>query len=171
MGIVYSILVIFFMPLHGLNQGVQPIVGYNYGAKQYGRVKEAYRLATLSGTVFVCAGFALVQLFPSVCIALFRNEEGPLMDMGIRALRLSTICLPFLGFQVISASFFQAIGKALQGTILSLSRQILLYIPILFILPRFLGINGVFFAMPSADLGATILSALIIRAEFKKLKS
>jgi Na+-driven multidrug efflux pump len=91
--------------------------------------------------------------------------------MGIRALRLSTICLPFLGFQVISASFFQAIGKALQGTILSLSRQILLYIPILFILPRFLGINGVFFAMPSADLGATILSALIIRAEFKKLKS
>jgi putative MATE family efflux protein len=170
MGIVYSILVIIFMPLQGLNQGVQPIIGYNYGAKQYNRVKEAYRLAMLSGTAFVCVGFALVQLFPGVCIALFRNEEGPLMDMGIRALRISTLCLSFLGFQFISANFFQSIGKPLQGTILSLSRQILFYIPILLILPRFLGIDGVFFAMPSADLGATILSVLIMRTEFKKLK-
>jgi putative MATE family efflux protein len=170
MGIVYSILVIIFMPLQGLNQGVQPIIGYNYGAKQYSRVKEAYRLAVLSGTVFVCLGFALVQLFPGICIALFRNEEGPLMDMGIRVLRISTLCLFFLGFQFISANFFQSIGKPLQGTILSLSRQILFYIPILLILPRFLGIDGVFFAMPSADIGATILSAIIMRIEFKKLK-
>jgi Na+-driven multidrug efflux pump len=75
-----------------------------------------------------------------------------------------------LGFQFISANFFQSIGKPLQGAILSLSRQILLYIPILLILPRFLGIDGVFFAMPLADLGATILSVLIMRVEFKKLK-
>jgi putative MATE family efflux protein len=170
MGIVYSILTLIYMPLLGLNQGVQPIIGYNYGAKQYKRVRKAYRLAVFSATAFVFTGFALVQFFPGFFISLFRNEEGPIFDMGVRALRMCTMCLPVIGFQMISANFFQAIGKPLQGTILSLSRQILLYIPILSILPRFLGIFGVFVAMPSADLGAAAISALVIKNEFKNLK-
>ncbi|MDR1732185.1 MAG: MATE family efflux transporter [Synergistaceae bacterium] len=171
MGIVYSILTMIFMPLMGLNQGVQPIIGYNYGAKRYARVKETYRLAVLSATAFVSIGFAFIQLFPGPFIALFRNEAGPIFDMGVHALRICTMFLPIIGFQMISANFFQAIGKPIQGTVLSLSRQILFYIPILFVLPRFFGISGVFFAMPAADVCASTLSALVIWREFKNLNA
>jgi len=171
MGIVYSILVIIFMPLQGLNAGAQPIIGYNYGAKKYHRVRQTYKLAVLSGTVFVVAGFTLLQLFPGLFIRIFRNEEGELLDMGIRALRICTIFLPVLAFQMISSNFFQSIGKPIQGTLLSLSRQILFYIPLLMILPRFFGVTGVYAAMPAADGCAVILSALIMRWEMKRLKA
>jgi putative MATE family efflux protein len=167
MGIVYSILIMVVMPLQGLNQGAQPIIGYNYGAKKYDRVRKTYKWAVISGTVFVTAGFLLLQLFPRFFIAVFRNEEGPLMDTGVTALRICTLFLPVLGFQIITSNFFQSIGKAVQGTILSLSRQILLFIPLLLILPRFLGIRGIFFAMPAADIGASVLSALVIWRELK----
>jgi putative MATE family efflux protein len=168
MGIVFSILIMIFMPLQGLNQGAQPIIGYNYGAKKYDRVKKTYKLAIVFSSLFVSAGFILIQLFPGFFIAVFRNEQGELMNMGIRLLKISTLFLPTLGFQIISSNFFQAIGKPIQGTILSLSRQILLYIPLLLILPRFFGLSGVFFAMPTADAAATILSALVIFRELRK---
>ncbi|MDR0876736.1 MAG: MATE family efflux transporter [Treponema sp.] len=170
MGIVYSIMVIIFMPLQGLNQGAQPIIGYNYGAKKYSRVRKTYKLAVICGTIFVTTGFLLLQLFPGLFIAVFRNEQGPLMDMGIRALRICTIFLPFLGFQIISSNFFQAIGKPLQGTCLSLSRQILFYLPLLFILPPRFGVLGVYAAMPSADFLAIILSGIVMSIELKRLK-
>ncbi|MDR1900677.1 MAG: MATE family efflux transporter [Treponema sp.] len=169
MGIVYSILVMVFMPLQGLNQGAQPIIGYNYGAKKYGRVKKTYKLAVVFSTLFVSLGFILIQLFPGFFIAVFRNEQGELMDLGIRVLRICTLFMPALGFQIITSNFFQAIGKPLQGTILSLSRQILLFIPLLLILPRFFGILGVFSAMPAADAGATVLSAIIMFREIKRI--
>jgi putative MATE family efflux protein len=169
MGIVYSILIMIFMPLQGLNQGAQPIIGYNYGAKKYQRVKETYKTAVFCSTLFVSLGFILVWLFPGFFIAIFRNEQGELMDMGIRVLRISTLFLPALGFQIISANFFQAIGKPLQGTVLSLSRQILLFIPLLLIFPRFFGILGVFAAIPAADVGSTALSAIVMFREIKRL--
>ncbi|MDR3167894.1 MAG: MATE family efflux transporter, partial [Treponema sp.] len=90
MGIVYSILVMIFMPLQGLNQGAQPIIGYNYGAKKYRRVKETYKGAIFFSTLFVSLGFILIQLFPGFFIAIFRNEQGELMDLGIRVLRICT---------------------------------------------------------------------------------
>ncbi|MDR2393043.1 MAG: MATE family efflux transporter [Treponema sp.] len=169
MGIVYSILVIIIMPLQGLNQGVQPIIGYNYGAKKYHRVIQAYKLAVLWATLFVVAGFVLIQGFPRFFIAIFRNEEGELMQMGIRSLRACTLCLPLIGFQIISAQFFQALGKPLPGTVLSLSRQILLFIPLVLILPRLFGVYGIFFAMPAADLGASLLAVLMIGQELRSL--
>jgi putative MATE family efflux protein len=170
MGIVYSVMVVIFMPLQGINTGAQPIIGYNYGAKKYDRVKKTWKLAVIWGTGFVCAGFVLFQLFPGFFIALFRNEEGPLMDMGKMALRICTLILPFLAFQMISSSFFQAIGKPVQATILSLSRQILFYIPLLLILPRFFDIRGVYFAMPAADLGSTILTSIVMLRELRRLR-
>jgi putative MATE family efflux protein len=169
MGIVYSILVMVFMPLQGLNQGVQPIIGYNYGAKKYHRVKEAYKLAVFFSTLFVSLGFILIRLFPGFFIAVFRNEQGELMDLGVRVLQICTLFMPALGFQIITSNFFQAIGKPLQGTVLSLSRQILLFIPLLLILPRFFGLTGVFIAMPAADVGATALSAFIMFREVKRI--
>jgi Na+-driven multidrug efflux pump len=170
MGIVYSILVIIFMPLQGLNTGAQPIIGYNYGAKKYQRVRQTYKLAVLTGTVFVVAGFILLQLFPGLFIRVFRNEEGELMNMGKQALRICTIFLPVLAFQMFSSNFFQSIGKPVQGTLLSLSRQILFYIPLLLLLPRVFGIIGVYAAMPAADACATVLSALVMRRELKNLR-
>ncbi|MDR1972237.1 MAG: MATE family efflux transporter [Treponema sp.] len=171
MGIVYSILVIIFMPLQGINQGAQPLIGYNYGAKKYRRVRETYKLAVLAGTVFAAAGFILLQLFPGLFIRIFRNEEGELLDMGKMALRICTIFLPVLAFQIFSSNFFQSIGKPVQGTLLSLSRQILFYIPLLLLLPRFFGITGVYAAMPSADFCSTILSFLVMRGELRELRS
>ncbi|MDR2536590.1 MAG: MATE family efflux transporter [Treponema sp.] len=171
MGIVYSILVIIFMPLQGLNQGAQPIIGYNYGAKKYERVKKTFKWAVISATFFVSLGFIVVQLFPRFFISIFSKEQGELMEMSVRTIRICTLMLPFLGFQILSSNYFQSIGKPVQGTVLSLSRQILFYIPLLFILPKLFGIQGVFFAMPAADLGATILSALIIWRELNRLKA
>jgi Na+-driven multidrug efflux pump len=110
-----------------------------------------YKWAVICATIFVCAGFILFQLFPHFFIAIFSSEEGALLDIGVFALRSCTLFLPLIGFQILTSNFFQSIGKPLQGTVLSLSRQILLYIPLLIILPRFFGIRGVFFAMPAAD--------------------
>ncbi|GHV83035.1 MATE family efflux transporter [Spirochaetia bacterium] len=169
MGIVYSILIIIIMPLQGLNQGAQPIIGYNYGAKKFDRVLKTYKLTIISATIFVSAGFLLMQLFPNFFIAVFRNEKGELMDMGIRTLRICTIMLPFVGFQIITSNYFQSVGKAVQGTILSLSRQIIFYIPLLYILPKFFGLTGVFFAMPASDFGAIILSVIVMSFEIKRL--
>jgi putative MATE family efflux protein len=170
MGIVYSILIVVIMPLQGLNQGAQPIIGYNYGAQKYDRVRKTYKWAVISGTVFVCAGFLFFQLFPHFFIAVFRNEEGPLMDTGVTALRTCTLFLPFIGFQIITSNFFQSIGKPVQGTILSLSRQIIFYIPLILILPLFFNLDGVLFAMPAADLGATVLSLIVMLPEFPRLR-
>lgn len=170
MGIVYSILIIIFMPLQGLNQGAQPIIGYNYGAKKYDRVKKTFKCAVISATVFVCFGFILIQRFPGFFIGIFSREQGELRDMSIRTIRTCTLLLPALGFQIISSNYFQSIGKPVQGTVLSLSRQILLYIPLLLILPKIFGIQGVFLAMPVADFGASILSGTIMWCELKGLK-
>jgi putative MATE family efflux protein len=170
MGIVYSILMLVFMPLQGLNTGAQPIIGYNYGAGKYLRVRQTYRLGALISTAVVLAGFVILQCFPGLFIRIFRNEAGELLDTGIRALRICTLLLPVLGFQMITGNFFQSIGKAVQGTLLSLSRQILFYIPLLMILPRFFGITGVYAAMPAADFCAVVLAALVMRGELAELR-
>jgi putative MATE family efflux protein len=170
MGIVYSILLMAFMPLQGLTTGAQPIIGYNYGAGKFRRVRECYKLTVLAGTAVSAVGFIVLQIFPGLFIRIFRNEEGELLDMGIRALRICTLLLPALAFQMSTGNFFQSIGKPLQGTLLSLSRQILLFIPLLMTLPRFFGITGVFTAMPVADFFATLLSALVMRGELKRLR-
>ncbi|MDR0399815.1 MAG: MATE family efflux transporter [Treponema sp.] len=170
MGIVYSILMIVFTPLQGLNTGAQPIIGYNYGAKKYRRVRETYWFGVLIGTAVGVAGFIALQCFPGLFIRVFRNEEGELLDTGIRALRISTLLLPVLGFQMITGNFFQSTGKALQGTLLSLSRQILFFIPLLMVLPRFFGITGVYTAMPAADFCSVLLSVLVMRRELAKLR-
>jgi putative MATE family efflux protein len=169
MGIAYSIMIVFFMPLQGLNQGAQPIIGYNYGAKKYDRVRKTYKWAVVSATSFITVSFLLMQIFPKLFISLFIKEAGSLMDTGIYCLRVSTMLFPIIGFQILSANYFQAIGKPLQGTILSLSRQILLYLPLLIFLPPIFGLRGVFFAMPAADLGAVILSASFMLAELRRL--
>ncbi|MDR1388381.1 MAG: MATE family efflux transporter [Treponema sp.] len=170
MGVVYSIIIVFFMPLQGLSMGSQPIIGFNYGAKKYDRVLGTYRWSVISSTIFVTVSFFLMHLFPAFFIAFFRIEEGTLMEMCVYCLRVSTLFFPAIGFQVLTSNYFQAVGKPLQGTILSLSRQLLFYLPLLFVLPRFFKLQGVYFSMPAADFGAIILAAFVMMAELKRMK-
>ncbi|MDR2418369.1 MAG: MATE family efflux transporter [Treponema sp.] len=170
MGIVYSVIMVFFMPLQGITQGAQPIIGFNYGAKQYARVIKTFKWALIAGTAFISASFALIQIFPNLFIALFSKEGGELRDMGVYCLRVSTMIFPLIAVQVFTSQYFQAVGKPVQSTILSLSRQILFYIPFLMLLPKVFGLDGVFFAMPASDILAVLMSAVFMFLELKRLR-
>jgi Na+-driven multidrug efflux pump len=122
-------------------------------------------------TIFVIAGFLLVNIFPRFFISIFSKDEGELMETGVLAIHICTAILPAIGFQIFSSNFFQSIGKPVQGTILSLSRQILLYIPLLMILPLFFGIRGVFYAMPAADICSFALSLVVTTIEITHLQA
>jgi putative MATE family efflux protein len=169
MGIAYNVIVLVSMPLQGLTQGSQPIIGYNYGAKLYSRVLKTYKWALLSAFIFTVIAYALIQLFPHVLFRIFTKEKGELLEIGVKCLRISLLLLPITGFQMISSNFFQAIGKPLQSILLGLSRQVICWIPLLVILPRFWGLNGVFYAMPAADGVSSILTLCFIMIELKHL--
>ena len=169
MGIVNSLSMLFLMPIFGINQGSQPIIGYNYGAEKYDRVKKALKLAIAAATSVVIVGFAIVQLFPESLVLLFSRKDPELIALASRAMRIFLIMLPIIGFQIVSANYFQAVGKPRQAMILSLSRQVLLLIPALLILPRYFGLNGVFYAGPVADFGSSVITGIWLYFELKLL--
>ena len=163
MGIVNSIMTLMIMPLFGINQGSQPIIGYNYGARQFNRVRETYKLAVIIATIITTFGFIIIQVFPSFFIKLFNNTEPELISFGITALRRFTLFLPLIGFQIVSSNYFQAVGKPTHSALLSLSRQVLILIPALLILPKFMGLK--------ADLVSSIITGIFIYYELKNLKA
>lgn len=169
MGIVMSVLTLIMMPLFGINQGVQPIIGYNYGARKFDRVKQALRLAILAATAIVVVGFAVIQSFAGQIIGLFNHTDAGLINLGAHAMRVFSISLPIVGFQIVGANYFQAIGKPKQAMFLSLSRQVLLLIPAVLILPMFFGLQGVFMAGPVSDLGSAMLTGVWIWRELGRL--
>ena len=168
MGIIMSIVMMVLMPVFGINQGCQPIIGYNYGAKKYDRVKQALKLAILAATIITTTGFTIIQLFPKQLISLF-NKDPDLIATGIHGIRIYLLMIPIIGFQIVSSNYFQAIGKAKISILLGLSRQVIILIPLLFILPRFFGLNGVWMSGPSSDAIASILTALFLFVEIKHL--
>jgi putative MATE family efflux protein len=169
MGIVHSITTIFMMPIFGINQGVQPIIGYNYGAKQYERVKEALRLASLGATALVTLGWITTRLFPTQLISLFGRSDAELLELSIKAMRLALYVFPVVGIQIVGSGYFQAVGKPRQAAFLSLSRQLLLLVPALFILPRILGLKGVFISLPVSDIASTLLTVVLLLREVREL--
>jgi len=169
MGIVSSISTLLLMPLFGLNQGLQPIIGYNYGANNYDRVKEALLKGMAAATIISVTGFLVINIFPSQLVRLFTNEGAELVNLGTKALKTFLMALPIIGAQVIGASYFQAIGKPKHAAFLSLSRQILLLIPAILLLPRFLGLEGIFYAGPVADMGSALLTGTWVFLELRKL--
>ncbi len=168
MGVINRVSLLMLMPLFGIGQGMAPIVGYNYGAGNYGRVKEAAKKAALVASAVSVTGFVLIQSLDSYIIRLFTSEPE-LIELGAVGLKLFLLMLPIIGFQVIGSMFFQAIGKPVQSLLLSMSRQILILIPLLFILPRFLGLDGVWLAGPAADLGSTLLTGVLLFIELRRL--
>lgn len=169
MGIVFSVNTLFMMPIFGINQGSQPIIGFNYGAKQFERVKETLFYATVGATIIVTLGFLATRLIPVQLVSLFGRHDQELMDLGVRTMKLVMMMFPIIGFQIVGANYFQAVGKPKKAAFLSLSRQVLLLIPLLLMLPKIWGLTGVFMTFPISDVGSTILTAILLRREMALL--
>jgi putative MATE family efflux protein len=176
MTIAFSVLTVIFMPLEGIGQGAQPIIGYNYGAKKYGRVKKCFKLALAVCTGLLFAGLIATELAPGFCFSLFSKDTGHLRKLGILTIRICTCAFPLIAIQMMSGQFFQAIGKPVQGIILSLSRQILFLIPAFLFLPVLFGviglpqIYGVYWALPISDVFSAALSGVFIYWELRNWK-
>lgn len=170
MGIVNSVQTILLMPVIGLNQGVQPIVSFNFGAKKYDRIKEAERLAIVAATVIVVIGWILTRLFPTQIVALF-NREPRLLRFGGYALKTCFWCLPVIGFQALGANFFQAIGRSSVAMVLSLARQVLLLIPAIIIFSRMWGLDGLLYAAPFSDALSALVTAVCFYVGIRALGS
>ena len=169
MGVVNSIMTLMIMPIFGITQGVQPIIGYNYGANKYDRVKEAYKLAVIFATCIVVLGWIATRLFPEQLVSLFNSNDKELLSFGTMAIKRFMIFLPFVGFQIVSSTYFQAVGKPKHSALLGLSRQVLILIPALIILPKFLGLEGVISAGPLSDIISAVVTGIFILIEMKKL--
>ena len=166
-GIVNRIAFLFVTIVLGLNQGMQPIAGYNFGAKLYSRVTEVLKKTILIATLIMCTGFIIVESVPHAVASIFTTDKE-LIDIASLGLRIVFICYPIVGFQIVTSTFFQSIGMAKKAIILSLTRQILFLIPFLLILPRFFGIAGIWISMPAADFFATILAAIMLLKQYKE---
>ncbi|QNO15075.1 MATE family efflux transporter [Alkalicella caledoniensis] len=165
-GVVNRIIMFLFMPLFGIVQGMQPIVGYNYGAKKFQRVKEVLKLAVIATTVLATVSTLFGELFPHIIIGLF--EDDPLLiNNGVTALRIVISMVPIIGLQIIGAAFFQSLGKAMPSLLLTLSRQVLFFIPLVLILPRIngMGVIGVWLSFPIADVLSTVTTVALLKKE------
>jgi len=167
-GIINRIAMLMLMPIFGLSQGVQPIIGYNYGAKNYARVTQTLKIAISAATLFAFIGFLLVEIFAQQIIMLF-NDNPELISIGAQGMRLQLCMLPVIGFQIIGANYFQAVGKAGYAIVLSMSRQVIILIPLVLILPGLLGLNGAWLASPIADVASAILTGIFLFREIQKL--
>lgn len=168
-GIMMSIATLLFMPIIGLSQGAQPLLGYNYGSQQYHRVIETLKKAVIIGTCIAFVGYLTIRIWPEQIVGLFSKGDAALTAMTCQAMSIFMILLPIIGFQILCSSYFQAVGKPIPSAILSLSRQVLLFIPLLLVLPHFWGINGVWRTAPIADILSVLLTATFIYFEIKKL--
>lgn len=167
-GAINKLLIFALMPLIGIAHGFQPIAGYNYGARKMARVREVVRLANIVAVSISFFYFAMIMLFPRAIFSVFTSDPE-LIELGSFAMRIVLIAIPLIGMQIIGAVFFQAVGKAVPSFILSTSRQILLLIPLVLILPRLFGVLGVWAAFPTADVAATVLTLVWLRREMRKL--
>jgi len=169
MGIISSAGMIIMMPVFGINQGTQPIVGYNYGAGKYDRVKKALMYAYIGATSVVILGFLMAMLFPTQIIQFFNRTDGELVSIGVPAMRIFSLLMPVIGFQIVSSNYFQAIGKPKKSMFLTLLRQLIVLIPMVIILPLFFGLNGIWYAVPMSDGISTMLTAVFMYFEMKEL--
>ena len=170
MGIVIAINTIIIMPVIGISQGAQPLVGYNYGARKYNTAIQTLKMAIRWSVIVTVVGFILTEVFAKQFVSIFNSTDESLINMAASALRYFNIMLPLVPMQILTTAFFQATNKPLKALILSLSRQVLLLIPAVLILPLFLGLKGVFIATPVADFISILLSSYMLRKYFIKHK-
>lgn len=168
-GIVNRIAFIFVMITMGVNQGMQPIAGYNYGAMKLDRLMRVLKYSVLAATAIMTSGFLISQFFTYYCVSIFTSDKT-LIDMSIRAMRIVMIMFPLVGYQMVITNFFQSIGMARISIFLSLSRQLLFLIPLLFILPTRFGVDGIWASMPAADAISSVVAAVMMVFYMRKFK-
>lgn len=166
-GICNRLTFMFAMICMGLNQGMQPIAGYNYGARNYTRVKEVFWKTAKLATVVTCACFLISLFCPKLACGIFTSDPE-LLDMSVKGLRIMNMAFPIVGFQMISTNFFQCLGMVQKSVLLSLSRQLLFLIPLLYVLPLFFDGLGVWMSFPISDFIAFILTAILLSRLFRK---
>jgi putative MATE family efflux protein len=166
-----SIIMMILMPVFGINQGAQPILGYNYGAKRYSRVLRAYVLAVAAATAICITGFAVVELFPRFLVGVFLTESSEaLLAFAPRAMRIVVLMLPLNGFQIVSTNMYVVTGRPKVSIFLSMLRQFIVLIPCILIFGRLWGLWGVVSAGPVADAFSFVLTAVMISFELRKLR-
>lgn len=160
-GISNKILFVFTMFVLGLNQGMQPIAGYNFGAQRFDRLMRVVKLTMLSATAVVTVGWCFAMFPPQLCVRLF-TTDATLIGIAANALRITGCMFPIVGYQMVTTNFFQCIGKVKVSIFLSLSRQLIFLLPMLWLLPHFFQLNGVWFSMPTSDLLASVVTAWVM---------
>lgn len=168
-GIANRIVFLFVMIVMGLNQGMQPIAGYNYGARQFHRVNQVMKLTVIAATIVTTTGFLVGTFIPELAVSVFTDHEK-LIQLSARGLQITVLFFPIIGFQMVTSNFFQSIGMAKKAIILSLSRQVLILIPCLFILPLLWGADGIWYSMPVSDVLASIIAAIMLYNQFKRFR-
>ncbi|MEG2332898.1 MAG: MATE family efflux transporter, partial [Bacteroides sp.] len=168
-GIVNRLVFLFIMIVMGINQGMQPIAGYNFGARHYDRVTQTLKLTICAATVVTTIGFLMGIFVPDWAVSIF-TSDSELIALASEGLQIVVLFFPIVGFQMVASNFFQSIGMAGKAIFLSLTRQMLLLIPCLFILPRFYGQTGVWVSMPISDLAASLISAAMLWWQFRSFK-
>ncbi len=168
-GIVNRVLMLFVMIVNGLNQGMQPIVGYNYGARQFDRVIRTLKLNIVCAVCVTTFGFILGHFFPHLVAGMF-TDDPTLLSVAEMGLKISLLAFPIAGFQIVSSGFFQYIGKPQKAILLSLTRQLLFLVPLLAVLPDLYGTMGVWASMPIADCLAAFLAGVLLFFQIRKMR-
>ncbi|MGP1492246.1 MAG: MATE family efflux transporter [Prevotella fusca] len=168
-GIANSIAMIFVMFVIGLDQGMQPIAGYNYGSQQTDRLMRVLKLTILTATGIMVTGWLIAHISPYYCARMF-TTDSELIRQAIKAIQINMMMYPLIGYQMVITNFFQCIGKVKISIFLSLSRQLLFLLPLLAILPHFFQVDGVWASLPSSDLTASLVAAIIMTVYMRRLK-
>lgn len=166
--VISSIMTFVIMPASGISQGIQPIIGYNYGSGNYKRVMSTLYQAAIFSVCITCFIWIVVLMFPKQILSAFGGTEE-IFRIGVSGLRINFCITPVLGFVMLSTTFFQSINRPIPSIIITVLRQVVFLVPFIYILPILFDINGIFFAQPISDLLATILSALLVLKEKKRM--
>ena len=169
MTVMVSVCSIFIMPIFGLTHGCQPIMGFNFGAGQYDRVREAWKLVAIYSTSILVIGYIGIMFMPQFMVGLF-NSDPTLTEISIHGMRIYLFFFPLIGLQLAATSFYQACGKPKKATLIGLTRQVFFLIPLFMILPSFLGLDGIWLSGAIADFLSILLSMVILRFDFKKMR-
>ncbi|MCF7913416.1 MAG: MATE family efflux transporter [Candidatus Cloacimonetes bacterium] len=168
-GVMFRFLHFTFMPVVGIAQGMQPIVGYNFGAQRLDKVIKAWKISSIRASMISIFAFVIVMAFPHLIISIFTTDKE-LIELAAHGIRIMFAGSFVIGFQVVGATFFQAINKALPSFILSVSRQLLILIPLLLVLPRYMGLNGAWLAHPISDYLSALITIYFLGKQIKQMK-
>lgn len=167
-GVINRLLMFGLMPIFGIAQGFQPIAGFNYGALKLNRVKSVLKQSIVVSTIFCLSYSMLMFIFPEFMLSIFSKDQE-LIQFGTKIIKIIVVMMPFVGIQIIGAAYFLSIGKSFPSMVLGLSRQIIILLPLMLIMPKYLGLRGIWLAFPIADLAALLITVIWLLIEVKKL--